>query len=117
VKEFHRRTGQLPRRLVFSLAALIAFYRGTEFRDGGLVGLRAGQEYPIRDDAPVLELFDRVWTRYESRGDAREVARTVLAEGSIWGEDLNDLPGLTEAAAADLEAILRNGVTRAMGGR
>ena len=109
LREYRSRKGELPPRLTFALAALIAFYRGTEIRDGALVGHRGAEEYLVRDDAPVLELFRRVWTRHEQDRDVRALVETVLGESSVWGEDLRAMPGLTEAVAAYLAGILERG--------
>lgn len=49
--------GKLPEHLTFSLAALMAFYTGTEIRDKALIGHRGEQEYNILDDAAVLEFL------------------------------------------------------------
>lgn len=114
IREFQRRTEALPPRLTFSLAALIAFYRGTEIRGGALVGHRGGEEYLIRDDAHALERFQQVWTEFQRTGDAERLTRTVLADGSLWGGDLNQLPGFTEAVAGHLRAILERGAAAAM---
>ena len=51
------KTGKLPAHLTFSIAALMAFYHGTEIRDKALIGHRDGQEYNIMDDKAVLEFF------------------------------------------------------------
>ncbi|HET8656066.1 MAG TPA: tagaturonate reductase [Longimicrobiaceae bacterium] len=115
VEEYLKRRGEPPRRLSFSLAALIAFYRGTEIRDGALVGHRGSQEYPIRDDAPVLEFFRGVWSDYDRSEDAGRVATAVLARASLWGQDLTALPGgFAELVAADLRKILDSGAEAAM---
>ena len=49
--------GELPARLTFALAALITFYRGTEIRDGALIGRRGDEEYRIQDGQSILEAF------------------------------------------------------------
>ena len=55
--EYIKNEGKLPTHLTFSLAALMAFYTGTEIRDKALIGHRDGTEYQILDDAAVLEFF------------------------------------------------------------
>ena len=67
-------------RCTFSLAALMAFYTGTEIRDKALIGHRDGQEYNILDDAAVLEFFAA-----NSSKDAREYAHAVLSNEAFWG--------------------------------
>ena len=57
--------GELPDRLVFALAALITFYRGTEVRDGALIGHRGDEEYRIQDGQAILETFAHLWSRFD----------------------------------------------------
>ena len=114
VVEFQKRTGKLPPRLCFGLAALIAFYRGKTFRDGALIGERDGEEYRIVDDNPVLDFFADLWRAYTSPADLRTLVTRVLANTSMWGQDLNALPGMTEAIATYLTAILDMGVVAAL---
>ena len=49
--------GKLPEHLTFSLAALMAFYTGTEIRDKALIGHRGEQEYNILDDVCSIGIF------------------------------------------------------------
>jgi tagaturonate reductase len=114
VLEYQRRTGALPQRLCFALAALIAFYRGRAFKDGVLVGERRGEEYRIADDRAVQDFFFGVWQDYASPADARTLVSKVLANASVWGQDLNAVPGITDAIAGYLTAILDKGVAAAL---
>lgn len=114
VLEFQRRAGGLPPRLCFALAALIAFYRGRTFQDGALVGGRNGEEYRIVDDRPVLDFFFGIWRDYPSPADARILVGRVLANTSMWGQDLNAIPGMTDTIAGHLMAILDKGVVAAL---
>jgi tagaturonate reductase len=114
VLEFRQRTGALPPRLCFALAALMSFYRGKTLRDGVLIGERNGEEYRIVDDKPVQDFFFGVWRDYASLTDARTLVSRVLANTSLWGQDLNALPGMTDAVAGHLAAILDKGVAAAL---
>ncbi len=114
VLEFLKRTGTLPPRLCFALAALITFYRGRTFRDGALIGERNGEEYRIADDRPVLDFFFDLWRDKTSPADARTLVGRVLANTSMWGQDLNALPGLPDTIATYLTAILTKGVAVAL---
>ncbi len=101
--------GKLPTCLTFSLAALMAFYTGTEIRDKALIGLRDGVEYQIMDDMPVLLFFA------ENSGRAAEdFAKAVLANTSFWGQDLSAITGLTEAVSSYINDIRENGMRKAM---
>lgn len=116
ITEYVKRKGQLPKVLAFSLAALFAFYRGTELRDNVLVGKRpAGNEYNISDDLPVLELFHKLWS--EADGSASSVAAIVkqlFARTEMWGQDLNEIAGLADLVAKDLHLIITKGVDEAL---
>jgi tagaturonate reductase len=116
----------LPPRLTFALAALLAFYRGRELRDGVLIGRRAGAEYRICDEPAALEALRAAWT---AAGDAVSpspspgpspaacltLARTVLARADLWGDDLiAALPGLDAAVADHLHAITGAGARAAI---
>ncbi|HXZ44848.1 MAG TPA: tagaturonate reductase, partial [archaeon] len=114
VVDFQKRTGVLPPHLCFGLAALIAFYRGKTFRDGVLIGEHHGEEYRIVDDNPVLDFFSDLWRAYTSPADLRALVTRVLANTSIWGQDLNALPGMTDAIATYLTAILDMGMVAAL---
>ena len=106
--------GRLPPVLVFSFAALIAFYRGTELRDGSLVGRRrTGDAYAIQDSPAVLAFFQAQWST--AGATARTVTRSVLGNSAWWdGLDLNTLPGLTEEVASALHSIFEEGVVPAL---
>jgi mannitol-1-phosphate/altronate dehydrogenase len=41
------------------------------------------------------------------------MVRTILANDSLWGLDLTTLPGMTDAVAAGLQAILTDGMRKA----
>ena len=101
--------GKLPVHLTFSLAALMAFYTGTEIRDKALIGHRDGQEYNILDDAAVLEFFAA-----NSSKDAREYAHAVLSNEAFWGQDLSTLAGVEDAVASYTEEIRTLGMRKAM---
>lgn len=103
------KTGKLPARLTFSLAALMAFYTGNEIRDKALIGHRDGQEYQILDDGKVLEFF-----RDNSGSDTRDFVSAFLGEEDFFGRDLNRVDGLTDAVTGYLEDIRTNGMRAAL---
>lgn len=113
LKDYLADSGRLPRRLAFSLAALIVFYRGR--REGGeYVGTREKGDYPIRDDAAVVDAFASAWGTFAE--DPPSLARHILANTALWGEDLTALPGLADAVACDIAGIVRQGAAAALAG-
>ena len=101
--------GKLPARLTFSLAALMAFYTGSEIRDKALIGHRDGQEYNIMDDMAVMEFF-----RDNSEKESCEFAKAFLGRIDFFGQDLNEIEGLTDAITAHLDDIKANGMRAAL---
>ena len=101
--------GKLPTHLTFSLAALMAFYTGTEIRDKALIGHRDGVEYNILDDAAVLEFFAA-----NSSKDAAEFAHATLCNTDFWGQDLSAIAGVEEAVVTYLSDIRSQGMRAAM---
>lgn len=98
LKIYLERKGKLPEGLVLGLAAIITYYKGGVREDGA----------PITpNDAPeIMDLLTTLW----KTEDVKQVAEGVLGAVSIWGEDLNRIPGLTEAVIRDLELIQANGM-------
>lgn len=101
--------GELPKHLTFSLAALMAFYKGTEIRDKALIGHRDGQEYNIMDDKAVLEFFAA-----NSQKPSREFAQAFLSNEEFFGQDLTKVDGLVDAIAAYLDEIADKGMRKAL---
>ena len=106
---FVEKTGELPVHLTFSLAALMAFYTGTEIRGKALVGHRDGQEYLVMDEMPVLEFF-----RDNCQKGTGIFVENFLGKEAFWGQDLNQIPGLTNAVTGYLDDIKENGMREAL---
>ncbi|MBR4422158.1 MAG: tagaturonate reductase [Erysipelotrichaceae bacterium] len=100
---------KLPKDLCFSIAALIAFYKGNEIIDGVLQGNRNGQTYPIKDDPEVLEFF-----KENSDLPSRELCEKYLSNTLFHGQDLNQIEGLTDLVSEYLENIRTLGARKAM---
>ncbi|MGN0351668.1 MAG: tagaturonate reductase [Roseburia sp.] len=107
--DYIKKEGKLPTHLTFSLAALMAFYTGTEIRDKALIGHRDGEEYQILDDAAVLKFFATNSSKEEAI-----YTYAVLSNADFWGQDLTQLPGVEEAVTNYLKEIRTNGMRKAM---
>ncbi|WP_194976563.1 tagaturonate reductase [Aquiflexum lacus] len=87
--EYHSKTGSWPKNLTKSLAALIKFYNG-----------RTGHEtIPLKDDASVLEFFEKIW----KEDDLTLIVSETLGRVDFWGEDLRNYEGLEEVVLVHLE--------------
>lgn len=91
---------ELPNYLLFSLAALIVFYKGD----------RNGTAIMLRDDDAVLDFFKRQWEAHTPS----EVVHQALSNTSFWGEDLTRQNGLGKAVSAYVDSILSNGMKEAL---
>ena len=98
LKTYLQRKGELPKGLVLGLAAIITYYKGGERFDGAPIVPNDAQD--------IMDLLKDLW----ATGDTRQVAEGVLGATSIWGEDLNLIPGLTDAVQANLDSIQQGGM-------
>ena len=98
-------SGQLPARLTFALAALIAFYRAE----------RNGENYPVQDDAFWLERYQQLWAQHRDQQlSTRELVQSVLSLSEHWEQDLTQVSGLVDQVTLDLDAILLKGMRAAV---
>jgi tagaturonate reductase len=103
--EYHKRSGVLPDSLIFSLAALMVFYRGK----------RNNENIRLQDDNCVLDLFARQWHDCgESPEEVKKLAGNILSDKALWGQDLTLIDGLTAKVAGYLSDILEKGMTGAL---
>ena len=101
LKTYLKRKGELPKGLVLGLAGIITYYKG---------GFRGDVEIVPNDDAAIIELLKDLW----ATGDVRKVAEGVLAAEYIWGENLNEVPGLSDLLTSYLELIQSEGMRAAV---
>jgi tagaturonate reductase len=100
VLEYIKRKNELPSNLLFSLASLIAFYKGD----------RNGTPIALKDDQDILDFFAEVW----STNNFVEVVDEVLSNKKFWGIDLTEIDGLQEEVTIHLESILNEGMKTAL---
>ena len=86
---------------MLGLAGIITYYKG---------GKRGDVEIIPNDDAEIVALLKELW----ATGDTWKVAEGVLGAEFIWGEDLNAIPGLTDAVAGKLALIRDEGMRAAV---
>ncbi len=114
IQEYYAQKNELPKILTFSFAAYLAFYRGTEIKDGALTGHRGEEEYPIKDSPSVLEFYKDAWTGVDAadKADVAEIVKKVCANKDFWlGADLNtELGSFPKVVTEHLYNILNNGV-------
>lgn len=82
---------ELPKRLLYSLAALIRFYKG-EWK---------GETLPVNDTTEILKFFKSAW----SSNDSVHAAKLTLGNTDFWGQDLNEIPGITKYVTETIKEI------------
>lgn len=101
VLETYSRTGKLPKRLLFSLAALIRFYKGVR-ENGNVINLR--------DDKHHLEMYQELW----KTNNYRKIVEHVLGLEKHWDINLNTIEGMTDLVTHYVEKIDKYGVKKAL---
>jgi len=104
LKGYVEQYGILPKCIVASLAFYIAFYSAGEARKDGIFGIRKMDEYQINDDINVLEFF----TKHKGI-DENSMAKAVLSNQELWGEDLAEIPHLEKEITWLLQEIKEKG--------
>ena len=102
LKTYLERKGELPKGLVFGLAAIITYYKGGK-RDDGV-------EIVSNDDPKIMELLQELW----ATGDTQQVTDGVLGAEFIWQEDLNKIAGLNQMVKIFLDLIQEKGMLEAV---
>jgi tagaturonate reductase len=102
LKTYLQRKGELPKGLVFGLAAIITYYKGGKRADG--------TEIVPNDDPKIIALLNGLW----ATGNTQMVAVGVLGAEFIWQEDLNKIPGLADLVRQYLDLIQHVGMLEAV---
>jgi tagaturonate reductase len=101
LKIYLERKGKLPVGLVLGLAAIITYYKG---------GKRGEAEIVPNDDKAILDLLTELW----ATNNIQKVAEGVLAAEFVWGENLNNIAGLTDTIVLYLNMIQENGMKKSV---
>jgi tagaturonate reductase len=97
--------GTVPSKLSFSLAAMVAFYRGKN----------GSQIIALKDEDYILSLFQTWWSDYDKHKISTEkLVSNFLKETAIWGEDLTAIPGLVSKVSTYLDNILQFGMVQSL---
>ncbi len=101
--EYSQLNGHFPKRIAFSLACLIRFYKG-EFE---------GQTIALNDDKTILDFFKEQWNKVDSETQTlADLVKNVLSNETILGEDLTHHNGLISFIEKALTTIENKGVAR-----
>jgi len=97
--------GELPKRLVFSLAALMEFYKGK----------RGVETIKLTDNQDILDLYKVVWSNCDGTPEGlKNLATIILSYEKNWKMNLNEVVGLTDAVTGYLIEIEKLGMKEAL---
>jgi tagaturonate reductase len=106
VLEYHKMYNRLPKVLVFSLAALIIFYKN-KYANIDKIELR---EYEVNDNPDVITFFKDL----SNETDYRTVIKKTLSNLNFWDTDLNPIEGLAEKIVEFSKSIINTGIRNAI---
>ena len=89
---YYKKNQQWPQKLTLAFAALLVFYRG-EFK---------GEMLPVKDEKAVMEIFSQAW----SKNSIEDTLTIILSNESLWGQNLDLLPGLKNEVLKSITKIL-----------
>lgn len=96
---------KLPKRLTFSLASLICFYKG----------VRGKELIKLSDDDYVLDFYNKVWESCNgSEGAIAQVVWQVLDNEKMWKGKLHEIEGLLELVVQYVINIEKLGMEKAL---
>ncbi len=105
LREYVNRKGKLPKKLCFSLAALIEFYKGK----------RGEEDIKLADNEDILDLYKSLWQNYDgTEAGLKTIVTTVLAYEKNWKMNLNEIEGLTDKVTNYLIKIEKLGIKEAL---
>lgn len=106
IRAYASREFEAPSRLSLALSAAIMIYAGArENHRGEYEVLRGKDSFVLRDIPDYLDVFSRL----SHDMPAETLAYAVLADRSLWGEDLRDIDGLELRVTMDISSIQRVG--------
>lgn len=95
----------LPQKIVFSLAAMIAYFKGES----------NGVSYKVQDDQWILDFYEEAWAACDGRPISIEaLVKKVLSLDKVWKQDLNNVPNLTISVTCYLFLIEQIGMKKAV---
>ena len=102
---YYEKYGTLPPKSVFSLAAMIAYFKGETDR----------VSYPVQDDQWILDFYKQAWSECDGKPDSIHLlVEKVLALDKIWKRNLNEIPNLTNSVSHYLFLIEQKGMKEAI---
>jgi tagaturonate reductase len=90
--------GNLPTNMIFAFACLIRFYKGNY----------CNRDLPVNDDENIVLEMAAIW----HDNDLKNIAQIVLGKIEYWGQNLNEVEGMTKVITTSLEMIEEYGIEK-----
>ena len=100
ILQLYHTKGRLAEHLLFSLAALICFYKGS-WND---------EQIEISDDPYVVSKLVTLW----NTKNLNEIVDEILSDKSLWDEDLRKVPGLSESVTLHTSSIMAGDISQSL---
>lgn len=95
----------LPQKQVFSLAAMIAYFKGEV----------NGKYYQVQDDKWIMDFYKEAWEACDGRPiSIYQLVEKVLKLDKVWKQNLNEVPNLTISVSHYLFLIEQVGMRKAV---
>lgn len=102
---FNDKHQMLPQKLVFSLAAMIAYFKGEA----------NGVQYNVQDDEWITDFYKEAWAACDGRPiSIYQLCEKVLGLDKVWKQNLNEVPNLTITVSHYLFLITQVGMKKAV---
>ncbi|MBN2221271.1 MAG: tagaturonate reductase [Vallitaleaceae bacterium] len=103
VLEYMNRKNELPKRLVFALAAYIVFYSG-KYNE---------KVIEVKDSDDIMDLYQLAYEAFDgSRESLQQVVEKILSYSYLWEGNLSDVPKLQDAVVDYAYTILTEGIEK-----
>jgi len=103
---YYESHGMLPQKMVFSLAAMIAYFKGESDE---------GVQYKVQDDQWILDFYKEAWAECDGRPiSIYKLSEKVLGLEKVWKRNLNEVPNLTISVSSYLFLIEQVGMKKAV---
>ncbi|MEM7511177.1 MAG: tagaturonate reductase [Bacteroidota bacterium] len=105
ILDYKHKKGELPKGLVFAMAALIHFYKGEH----------EGRHIPLNDDEEAITFLQHLWQQCDGSEFAfSDMAQAILRWEYTWKQDLSTISSLGELLQEYLGQIERDGMKKAL---
>jgi len=105
LKNYYQRFNTVPQKTAIGIAAYILFMHSEKDGTGKYWGKLNERNYLVTDDSAAL--ISEKWNHYSGLA----LVKNVLGDTSLWGSDLNELEGLSQAVNEYMETIQQSGAT------